>query len=200
MSILEDISGVLFSPVSTFREILEAGPSLPRAALIVLLASISNGLSGIAAQGAFISLAESLPGLGASPNVGSITNPVELILRSVIGGFFGWGFLTGVLFPISRFLGGTGEFRDTLALLGFAMLPDIFQAPVAAVVMLTGGLAGTLISGIFGLIIGIWILVLDVLAVRESQKISTSRAIAAVLITLTILILAFLFIISRLYQ
>lgn len=190
MSLLEDVSGVLFSPASTFREILMAGAKLPSAVLIVFLASMSNGLSGIAAKGAFISLAESLP-IGVSPDAIPIMSPLEVLLRSVAGGFAGWGLLAGGLFLISRLLGGTGEFKDTLALLGFAMLPDIFQVPVAAVVMLTGGLVGTLIAGILGLIIGIWVLVLNVLAVRESQRISTSRAIAAVLLTLSVLILAF---------
>ena len=75
-----------------------------------------------------------------------------------------------------------------LVLMGFAALPNVFQAPIGLVAVLSGGLTGAFISlGLSG-ILAIWILILDVLAIREAHKFSTGRAIATLVLPFVVLI------------
>jgi hypothetical protein len=119
---------------------------------------------------------------------------------SVVGGFIGWIVIAGILHVVAKILGGKGAFAEMLVLMGFAMLPNIFQAPIGLVVILSGGLAGAFIAMGLGSILAIWILILDVLAIREAHKFSTGRAIATLVLPFAVLIvLAFILIIVGIF-
>lgn len=75
-----------------------------------------------------------------------------------------------------------------LVLMGFATLPNIFQAPIGLIAILSGGLAGAFIALCLGSVLGIWVLILDVLAIREAHKFSTGRAIATLVLPFVVLI------------
>ncbi|RLG30995.1 hypothetical protein DRN97_09900 [Methanosarcinales archaeon] len=105
-----------------------------------------------------------------------------------IGGFISWVVIAGILHLVAKVLGGKGAFTEMLVLMGFATLPNIFQAPIGLIAILSGGLAGAFIALCLGSVLGIWVLILDVLAIREAHKFSTGRAIATLVLPFVVLI------------
>jgi len=181
--LLENIFGTLFSPASTFRRMLEERTTVTIAAIIVLIACICSGAGSILMQNAVMSLFAEFPGFEVVP-----LSPAASIILSVVIGFIGWVVVAGVLHVVAKILGGKGVFTEMLVLMGFATLPNVFQAPIGLVAVLSGGLTGAFISlGLSG-ILAIWILILDVLAIREAHKFSTGRAIATLVLPFVVLI------------
>lgn len=181
--LLENIFGTLFSPASTFRRMLEERTTVTIAAIIVLIAGICSGAGSILMQNAVMSLFAEFPGFEVVP-----LSPAASIILSVVIGFIGWVVIAGVLHVVAKILGGKGVFTEMLVLMGFAALPNVFQAPIGLVVILYGGLTGAFIAlGLSG-ILTIWILILDVLAIREAHKFSTGRAIATLVLPFVVLI------------
>lgn len=180
--LLENIFGTLFSPASTFRRMLEERTTVTIAAIIVLIAGICSGAGSILMQNAVMSLFAEFPGFEVVP-----LSPAASIFLSVVIGFIGWVVIAGILHVVAKILGGKGVFTEMLVLMGFATLPNVFQAPIGLVVILYGGLAGAFIAlGLSG-ILTIWILILDVLAIKEAHKFSTGRAIATLVLPFVVL-------------
>ncbi|MBL7117902.1 MAG: YIP1 family protein [Candidatus Syntrophoarchaeum sp.] len=181
--LLENIFGTLFSPASTFRRMLEERTTVTIAAIIVLIAGICSGEGSILMQNALMSLFAEFPGFEVVQ-----LSPAASIILSVVSGFIGWVVIAGILHVVAKILGGKGVFTEMLVLMGFAALPNVFQAPIGLVVILSGGLTGAFIAlGLSG-ILAIWILILDVLAIREAHKFSTGRAIATLVLPFVVLI------------
>jgi len=189
--LLENIFGTLFGPASTFRRMVDERTPVITAAIVVLIACICSGAGSMLTQSVFMSMFAEFPGFEEM-----MFSPTALMTLSVVGGFILWVVITGILHVVAKILGGKGAFTDMLVLMGFAMLPDIFQAPVGLIAILSGGLAGTFIAMGFGGILAIWGLILDVLAIREAHKFSTGRAIATLVLPFVVLMaLAFILII-----
>lgn len=124
-------------------------------------------------------------------------SPTVSMTLSVVGGFISWVVIAGILHIVAKVLGGKGAFTEMLVLMGFAMLPNIFQAPIGLVTILSGGLTGAFIAMGLGGILAIWVLILDVLAIREAHKFSTGKAIATLVLPFVILtVLAFILVIG----
>jgi len=197
--LLENISGTFFSPASTFRRMLEERTSVTTAAIIVLIASICSGAGSILTQSAFMSMFAEFPGFEpAAPGFKEMMlSPTVSTTLSVVGGFISWVVIAGILHIVAKVLGGEGAFTEMLVLMGFAMLPNIFQAPIGLVTILSGGLSGAFIAMGLGGILTIWVLILDVLAIRAAHKFSTGRAIATLILPFVILtVLAFILVIG----
>lgn len=193
--LLENISGTFFSPASTFRRMLEERTSVTTAAIIVLIASICSGAGSILTQSAFMSMFAEFPGFEEM-----MLSPILSMTLSVVGGVISWVVIAGILHIVAKVLGGEGAFTEMLVLMGFAMLPNIFQAPIGLVTLLSGGLSGAFIAMGLGGILTIWVLILDVLAIREAHKFSTGRAIATLVLPFVILtVLAFILIIVGIF-
>jgi len=127
----------------------------------------------------------------------TMLSPAASMTLSVVVGFIGWVVTAGILHLVAKILGGKGVFTEMLVLMGFALLPNIFQAPIGLVVILSGGLTGAFLSMVLGGILAIWILILDIIAIREAHKFSTGRAIATLILPFAILIvLAFILVIG----
>ncbi len=197
--LLENIFGTLFSPVSTFRRMLEERTAVTTAAIVVLIAGICSGVGGILTQSVLMSMfTEFPPGFEPATDFEEMAfSPAASMNISVVGGFIGWVFIAGILHVVAKILGGKGAFTEMLVLMGFAMLPKVFQAPIGLAVIHIGSLTGAFVSMGLGGILTIWILILDVLAIREAHKFSTGRAIATLVLPFAILILlAFILVIS----
>jgi hypothetical protein len=127
-------------------------------------------------------------------------SPIASMTLSVVFGFILWVVITGILHVVAKILGGKGAFTEMLVLMGFAMLPNIFQAPIGLIAILSGGLAGAFIAMGLGGILAIWVLILDVLAIREAHKFSTGRAIATLVLPFVVLmVLVFILIIVGIF-
>ncbi len=187
--LLEAISGTLFTPASTFRRLLEERMSLAIAAIIVLIASICGGVGTLLTESTVMSLFTEFSGFEpVTPNFDEMMNsPITSMTTNVVGGFISWVFFAGICHIVAKLLGGKGTFTEMLVLMGFASLPNIFQAPIGLIAMLSGGLTGAFIAIVLGSFLAIWVLILDVLAIREAQKFSTGRAIATLVLPIVVL-------------
>ncbi|MFV9676415.1 MAG: YIP1 family protein [Methanosarcinales archaeon] len=187
--LLEAISGTLFTPASTFRRLLEERMSLAIAAIIVLIASICSGVGTLLTESTVMSLFTEFSGFEpVTPNFDEMMNsPITSMTTNVVGGFISWVFFAGICHIVAKLLGGKGTFTEMLVLMGFASLPNIFQAPIGLIAMLSGGLTGAFIAIVLGSFLAIWVLILDVLAIREAQKFSTGRAIATLVLPIVVL-------------
>jgi len=200
--LLEAISGTLFTPASTFRRLLEERTSLTIAAIIVLIACICNGVGTLLTESTVMSLFTEFSGFEpVAPDFDAMMiSPITSMTSSVVGGFISWVFFAGICHIVAKLLGGKGTFTEMLVLMGFASLPNIFQAPIGLIAMLSGGLTGAFIAIVMGSFLAIWVLILDVLAIRETQKFSTGRAIATFVLPIVVLaVLVFILIFLGLF-
>ena len=200
--LLEAISGTLFTPASTFRRLLEERTSLTIAATIVLIACICSGIGTLLTQSTVMSLFTEFSGFEpVAPDFDEMmSSPITSMTSSVVGGFISWVFFAGICHIVAKLLGGKGTFTEMLVLMGFASLPNIFQAPIGLIAMLSGGLTGAFIAIVLGSFLAIWVLILDVLAIREAQKFSTGRAIATLVLPIVVLaVLVFILIFIGLF-
>jgi hypothetical protein len=143
----------------TLYEEVEADESASgQAALVVLLAGLASGFGH--------GLAEMLGGHGS-------TTLVVGMIGGGVGQLVAW-----VIWALLTYLIGTGLFKGTatpgemLRTLGFAQSPGVLSALVFI------PLLGWLISAV----VGIWMLVAGVIAVRQALDFSTEKAILTVLI------------------
>jgi hypothetical protein len=188
-NVLERVVGVMSQPVVTLRELTER-PRVPWALIVTAVIALISSLAGIgrADRGSqFGGLGGTGSEFGPSPELRRILVVGSVVLSPVLATIFlvVWA---GILQGISRLLGGTGAYAGTLSGLGFAGVPYVLGIP-AQVLPLVFGTVGAALSGLvqFGLLI--WVLVLDVIVVRENHDFSTGRAVAAVLLPIAVVIL-----------
>jgi hypothetical protein len=107
------------------------------------------------------------------------------MLGAVIAALFGWLIWSAVTYLIGdKLLGGTATWGELLRAVGFAHAPGIFL--VLAAVPLLGWLVR--------LVVGIWMLVCGIVAIREALDVSTGKAlITAILGWITMAILSAIF-------
>jgi hypothetical protein len=94
-------------------------------------------------------------------------------IGALIGAFIGWLVWSGITYLIGdKLLGGTASWGELLRTLGFAQSPGVLFA--LGIVPLLGGLVR--------FVVGIWILIAGVIAIRQALDFSTGKAIATVLL------------------
>ena len=176
---LNTIAGVFFDPVPTLIGVIRRRP-IANAGIVIIVVSIAQGL----VQALSV---DSLPLLSSWRE--AIEDDDELlrlfqgsiVLASPIGGIVGMSIATGVLWLMSRILGGNGEYGAMFAGLGFALAPFILLSLIGLLAIPLGSGGETMI-GLVQLGVITWTIILGVIVVRESNQFSTERAGAAVLI------------------
>jgi hypothetical protein len=109
-------------------------------------------------------------------------SPAFFVLFMLVSSILSW-FITGAIYyGFSRLFKGQGSLPGMLASLGFAEAPSLVSAPLTALALLLGP-AWIVVSYVPGFVAWIWILVLDVLAIRESQRLDTGPAVGVILVT-----------------
>ncbi len=169
MDLTEALYGVLFSPVKSLKKISENKIWLSGILVFVIVMAfniiISQGIAGID------SLDQVMP------------IPTNLIwLGKIIGILFSIIFLfitTGLYTLLGDIIYKSNNPTGMLASLSFASIPAIFAAPIQYVAILINL---NIISLIISPLIGIWVLILQVLAIRESLRLSTSQAVVLYII------------------
>ena len=180
--LLDHIFGTLFTPASAFRRMLEERTPVITAAVIVLTAGICSGAGSIVMQNAVTSMFTALPDFEET-----MFSPAAAMTVNVVAGFISWVVIAGILHVLAKLLGGKGTFTELLVLMGFATLPNIFQAPVGLIAALSGSFTGVFIAMALLGILAIWVLILNVLAVREAHKFSTAMAIITLVLSVVVL-------------
>lgn len=165
MNILEMLDGVIRKPVSAMNTIAREKP-LGWALGIFAAATLLNSLT------ADYAALEELVDF-------SMRTPSVLLLQvcSALAGLF---VSTGILYLLSLIFKGSGSFWSLFSALGFAQFP-IFLNPLGALLGKVGGIAAVL-GGLLTFGVGIWVMVLNVIALRESRSITTGASIGVYLI------------------
>lgn len=180
---LELIYGVLFDPVKTFRRVAESPP----AGKIVLIFFIVKALSillfiagGLSSQNFIFG---GFPGLSGREMAGVIRAmaPAAAVFALVYE-FLKWFVYSGILYLLAGLSGGRGKAVGVLAATGLASLPALALLPFHILALfLGGGRMPTPFGSLLWLAVMAWGAVLVVLGLRETQGLSTGRAVAVAL-------------------
>jgi hypothetical protein len=129
---------------------------------------------------AIVAVCSAIGGLGAG---------AAGMLAGVVSAIVGWLIWSGVTYLIGdKLLGGTATWGELLRALGFAQSPGVLY--LLAVIPLLGGFVR--------IVVGLWILVCGIVALREALDFGTGRAVltavlgwlAMMIVTWTLVILA----------
>jgi hypothetical protein len=115
---------------------------------------------------AIAAIASAIGGIG-----GGATHAVSALLAAVIG----WLLWAGITYIIGdKMLGGTATWGELLRTLGFAQAPGLLM--VFAVIPVLGKIAA--------LVVGIWLLLTGIVAIRQALDFGTGRAILTAILGL----------------
>ncbi len=170
---LDTIIGVFTNPVPTLSGVVRRRP-IANAFIVIIVLSIAEGLvQAVSRDPASLGDAEELAAW-----IQGFT-----ILSSPLFGIGFTALITGFFWLMSRILGGSGEYGAMFAGISFASAPSILRSLIGFLAIPLGDLGGAdALIGILQLGIGVWMIFLAVIVVRECNQFSTGRASAAVLI------------------
>jgi hypothetical protein len=182
----ERIFGALRAPGKTLNQVAEKN-LWKEGLLIIVVVAILQGMSSLVAQGNQDLLFRYLEQFSDQPLMDSIQySPAFTIFSSLFGGLLAWVIAGGIFFLFAKLFKGEGTFSGMLAGLGYASTPYIIGAPLVALASLAGA-GGLIIGGVISFAVAIWVLVLNIIAIRESQQIGTGAAVATFLIPVVLL-------------
>lgn len=164
MNILELLDGVIRKPAATLNLIAREKPvgwALGIFAASALFSAITTDYSAL----------ENVSELLTTPN----------IAFQITGSLVGLFLFTGYLHLLSRIFKGSGDYWGLFSALGFAQFPG-FLVPIAALLKNVGGVPGGVLGGLISFGSAVWVLVLYVIALRESRGITTGASILTYLI------------------
>lgn len=105
--------------------------------------------------------------------IGALGSEDSAPFAALIVALLGWLVWSGITYLIGdKLLGGTATWGELLRTLGFAQAPGVLS--VLGIIPILGG--------VVRFIVGIWILVAGVIAVRQALDFSTGKAVATVLL------------------
>lgn len=172
--------GVLTKPVQTLNEIAREKPA--NAAFLLYLGismlSVLGSLYNPQAMQAFEDLMRET----------GISIPFSVIIAaSLLIAIISIFVITGVLQLLARLFKGSGGYWNLFSAYAFANFPLIIGVPITFVSGFLGAV-GDILAGLISLGLSIWVLVLQVIAVRESHSLSTGASIGVYLLQLAILV------------
>jgi hypothetical protein len=174
------LHGVLTRPVKTLNEIAREKPA--NAAFLLYLGvsmlSVISSLYNPQSMQAFEDLMWE-----ANINIPFSVIIAASLLIAIISIFV----ITGVLQLLARLFKGSGGYWNLFSAYAFANFPLIIGVPIT---FISGflGTVGDILAGVISLALSIWVLVLQVIAVRESHSLSTGASIGVYLLQLAILV------------
>ncbi|HSW09782.1 MAG TPA: Yip1 family protein [Bacillota bacterium] len=156
----EMVVGILARPRETLRQVGDGGSLGPALIVLAMVAAITGWSSAL-----------------ASPHIAArVGGPAPLALMAIMGGGVLLLVQAGIGYGLARLLGSRGSFLGLLSGLALANVPSVFQAPFALLAV-TLGPAGTALSALGTAALSVWVIVLSVLALRETFVTSTGRAV-----------------------
>ena len=179
--------GVITSPVSTLKEVASKKP-VWWGLLIYLGISMLGSLAAIFDPD-LVAIYEEM--------TRQLTFTIPFLLLTLGGMLISVLLLliyVGVLHLFGRLFGGSGGYWNLFSAYTFASFPGIIGVPITVLGGLLG-VVGSILSGLVGFAISIWVIVLQVIALRESHGLSTGMAILAYFITIFILVIVPIFLV-----
>ena len=105
--------------------------------------------------------------------LGGIAGGAQAVFGGLIAALLGWLLWAGVTYVIGdKLLGGTATWGELLRTLGFAQAPGVL--------FVLGAIP--LLGSVIAVVVGIWLLVTGVVAIRQALDFGTGRAIATALL------------------
>lgn len=184
--LLETAVGVLIAPVATMRGLV----SEPRVGWAVILTVVLALISAVETAGVAGSQAPVAFGPDGPPGPPQQLRWVMLVGGAIFLPLIGLGVLavwSAILHGVARLLGGVGRYGTVFTTVGFANTPQVFTV-LGTLATVTLGLPGQVLSWLLGLGLFLWTAVLSVIAVRESHRLSTGKAVAVYLIPIGVVI------------
>jgi hypothetical protein len=178
----EYLVGVINEPVRTLREVAEKRLWRESLLLVVVITLIGGAVSVVSLK----MNPAATSNLSSDPTLAhffsTFYSPAFFLPFILLSSILSWFIAGAIYYGFSRLFKGQGSLPGMLASLGFAETPSLVSAPLTALALLLGP-AWIFVSYVPGFVAWVWILVLDVLAIRESQHLDTGQAIAVLLIT-----------------
>jgi len=100
-----------------------------------------------------------------------------MIVLKIFGSVVLWVMGAAIWHLIAEFFGGQGSARGLFTALGFAHVPRIFIVPLWALITFFPENSKTLLMTIGVLVVMLWSLFLDVVAIKEVYQLSTPQAV-----------------------
>jgi hypothetical protein len=111
--------------------------------------------------------------------IGSVRGGGGGIIGAVLGQLLGWALWAGLTYLVgTKLFGGTADWGELLRTLGFSQSPGVLYA--LAFIPVLGGL--------LRFVVGIWVLVAGVIAVRQALDVTTGKAVATVAVSAAIIL------------
>ncbi len=177
--IIDWLFGVMARPVSTLNEIAREKP-VGWALLVYLGVTILVLLASIYGDESYRMVEESLLELGLYLPISGLV--IGVLIFAVAALFAS----AGILHLLARLFGGTGGYWNLFSAYGFADFPMIISAPVTLFAAYLGTV-GSILSALIAFGLSVWVIVLQVIAVRESHNLSTGASIGAYVIYFVVL-------------
>jgi hypothetical protein len=162
--LLENIYDVIFTPATAMRQIASRKPVGQAFCVFFLSVFIPAVLLYYTLKTA-----------------GFVKFLMPLILLQTVGGFLLWFGSTALLHLISEFFGGRGSAISFFAARGFSHIPRVFIVPLWVFAMLLPSTASSAMFALAWLMIAIWTLVLDIVAIKETYGLSGAKAVLILL-------------------
>lgn len=177
--IINWLYGVLTRPVHTLREIAREKPANV-AFLVYLGVTMLSVLASLLNEQSARMLEDLIRETGVS--IPSSVIIAASLLIAIVSIFI----TTGLLHLIARLFKGSGGYWNLFSAYAFANFPLIIGVPITYISGFVGT-AGNVLAGLISFGISIWVLVLQVIVVRESHNLSTGAAIGVYLLQMVIL-------------
>jgi len=181
----EWLQGVLVRPVETLRDIAREKP-VGLALLVYLGVSILNILVSVYSDPSMADLDELMYQIGLHIPLLTIIAVFVLVVTTVLSVFV----ITGLVQLFARLFKGQGGYWELFSAYCFASFPMIIGIPVS-IIGLYLGFIGALFSGLISFGLAIWVIILQVIAIRESHSLSTGASIGAYILSLLVLFAVF---------
>ncbi|HSW36186.1 MAG TPA: Yip1 family protein [Candidatus Limnocylindrales bacterium] len=177
----EWLFGVITRPVQTLRDVARAKP-VGWAILVYLGVTALMMFVSVFTDRSYDALAEMMSGYG-------FTYVITLVMMSGIPFMILISLFIqiAVLQLFAKLFGGKGGYWNLFSAYAFASFPLILGVPVSFIGSFTG-IFGSILSGSVSIGLSLWMLVLQVIAVRESHNISTGASIGVYILHIVLLV------------
>ncbi len=162
-----------------FDEIKEDRNAMTQAVQVVIIVGVIGVISSL------VQLLNTPAESGVEVSVS--TNIATSVATAVLGWLL-WAFLAYLLG--TGVFGGTASYLQMLRAIGFAQSPSVIS--ILSVPLVFIPTAGAVLGGLLGLAAALWVLIVDVIATRQTLGISTGKATIITVIIAVAMIVIFL--------
>jgi len=188
MRLWDIIYGILFQPVATLRYAAEQKPVLT-SFLVGLVVSIFTGVMNLIVARNYMALT---PPATLPPELAA-TFPQWASSLFVFGGLMGiifylvfWFVSTAIFNLLAAFFGGRENGKGLFAAIGLTLIPSAILPPLQVLVYALG--APGAIYTVLSVAVVVWVLILEIISIREANKLSTGLAVVIFFLPLVVVI------------